>query len=81
MQHPEHVLAPVLAAVLNAAFQSGTVPGSVNASLITPVYKKGSKVDPQNYRPIAVTEPILRLYASILNGRLLRYTEGAGVAC
>ena len=76
---PGHVIAPVICAALNAAFQAGTVPSSANVSLITPVYKKGNKVDPLNYRPIAVTEPVLRLYTGILNTRLLEYTEEAGL--
>ena len=76
MSPPENVLAPALVAVLNSAFVAGQVPPYVNGSLITPVHKKGSKVDTLNYRPIAVTEPIMRLYAGILNARILKYTRG-----
>lgn len=79
MPPPANVLAPVLVDVLNSAFLAGRVPASVNGSLITPVHKKGSKLDTLNYRPIAVTEPIMRLYASILNSRILLFTEGAAL--
>ena len=75
---PPHALAPVLAAVLTAMMRSGTVPDRLNGSLETPVFKKGSQLDTANYRPIAVTEPIMRLYAGILNRRLLAFTEGQG---
>ena len=73
---PVNVLAPVLAGVLDAAFTSATVPAAFNAGLVTPVYKKGSKVDVLNYRPIAVTEPIMRLYAGVLNACIVAFTEG-----
>ena len=36
-------LAPILAALLDSAFQSGTLPDTVKSSLITPVFKKGDK--------------------------------------
>ena len=72
-----HVLAPVLVDVFNAAFLAGIVPADLHSGLITPVFKKGDQLDPTNYRPIAVTEYILRLYASILNARLLLFTESA----
>ena len=72
--HP-HTLAPALLAVLNAAFCSGVVPAAFNGSLVTPVYKKGTPGDTSNYRPIAVGEPISRLYANILNARLVKFTE------
>ncbi len=70
-----HVLAHVLVKVLNAAFQAGRVPQLANSSLITPVFKRGDPLDTSNYRPIAVTTPIMRLYAGILNARFLEFTE------
>ena len=56
-------------------FQSGTVPACVNEELVTPVFMKGDPFDTANYRPIAVTDPLMRLYAIILNTRLQSYTE------
>ena len=70
-----HVLAPVLVRVFNAALDAGRLPDSINHTLVTPVFKKGDVGDPANYRPIAVTEPISRLYATILNKRLVSFTE------
>ena len=72
---PVNILAPILAKVLNAAFQGGIVPSAVNGSLITPVFKKGDPLCTGNYRPIAVTEPAMRLYANILSARLVKFTE------
>jgi hypothetical protein len=72
---PPHLLAPMLLEALNAAFRSGQVPARFNTGLVTPVYKRGDACEPGNYRPIAVTEPIMRLYAGILNRRLVQFTE------
>ena len=73
--HPQHKLAFVLTQLLNTFFTEGKIPSLLNHAVITPVYKKGYRSDTLNYRPIAVTEPIMRLYAGILNTRLLKFTE------
>lgn len=72
---PVHVLAPAILKVFNAAFQACQVPRILNGSLVTPVFKSGNRVDTSNYRPIAVTNPFMRLYAGMLNARLLKFTE------
>ena len=72
---PPDPLLPLLAQLLTAAFQQGCLPQQVKCSLITPVYKRGDTLEPDNYRPIAVTEAITRLYAAILNRRILLWTE------
>ena len=76
---PTHLLVPVLTDLLNAFFSSGHLPDSCNALLVSPVLKDSRKsaLDTSNYRPIAVQEPIVRLYASVLNTRLVSYLEGA----
>ena len=73
--NPPHILVPTLTVLINSLFRQGAVPESINVSLVTPVYKKGDPFDTSNYRPIAVTEPIMRLYAGILNARLVQFTE------
>ena len=76
---PPHLLAAALQAVLNCAFLAGRVPASSNVGLVSPVFKRGDPCSPGSYRPIAVTEPLMRLYASILNARLLQFTEVHGL--
>ena len=72
---PSHLLAPCLLILFNAAFTTGQVPQSWKSSLVTPIFKKGDATDTANYRPMAVGEPISRLYSSILVQRLVKYTE------
>ena len=40
---------------------------------VTPIYKKGSKSDPSNYRPISVLSQINKIYEKILHKRLYKY--------
>ena len=74
-----YVLAPIPAALHNNAFQSGTLPAAVKSSLITPVFKKGDESDTSDYRPIAVGKPLCRLYAAILNSRIVIWAESNGL--
>ncbi|KAK9836006.1 hypothetical protein WJX81_005419 [Elliptochloris bilobata] len=74
-----HRLQPALAELYNSWFQAGAVPDAANVSLVTPIYKRGDAAQPSNYRPIAVGEPVTRLYAALLNVRLVAYTERAGL--
>ena len=72
---PPHILASTITDVLNAAFRVGEVPRALNTSHVTPVHKRGDTAEPNNYRPIAVGEPIIRLYANMINRRLIKFTE------
>jgi len=39
------------------------------------MYKKGSKLGPNNYRPISLISTLLKLFTTILNIRLLKYVD------
>lgn len=73
------MLVPVITAVLNAVFCSGIVTQDIKGALITPVFEKGHPLNTANYRPIAATEPIMRLYAGILNAGIVDFSESAGL--
>ena len=72
---PAHVLLPCLQLLFITAFSTGSVPQSWKTSLVTPIFKAGDMTQPSNYRPIAVGEPLSRLYASVLAQRLVAYTK------
>lgn len=72
---PPHELAPYLAQLFTAAFQTGSIPPEWATSLITPIYKKGDPLQTSNYRPVAVGPSFARLYAAVLDSRLSRYFE------
>ena len=48
-----HIVAPQLCSLINRSFCEGIFPDALKIARITPVFKKGVKSDPSNYRPIA----------------------------
>ncbi len=70
-----NLIIPCIQAMFNEAYGSGKVPIQWQTALITPIFKHGDALDPASYRPMAVGEPLCRLYANILNHRLTQYTE------
>ena len=57
--------------LFNQCLTTGTYPWST--SVVTPLHKKGSIYDPNNYRAIAVASNLGKLFASILLKRLITF--------
>ena len=72
-------VAAMLAGMLDACFQCGKVPSAWNRMLVSPVFKRGDRGDHANYRPIAVSDALAKLYALVLNNRLLPWLERHGL--
>ena len=68
------VLVPPLTRLFNMIKETGCTP-EWRISYITPLHKRGDLGDMNNYRAIAVTCVQYRLYAKILNKRLVAYLE------
>ena len=57
--------------LFNACFSRGIYPW--NVSIISPLHKKGNKSDPDNYRAVAVSSVIGKLFSTILLERLIHF--------
>ena len=49
----------------NKSFNLGVVPSSYKLQQIIPIHKKGSKTNAKNWRPIALTSHIVKVFNSI----------------
>jgi hypothetical protein len=77
--YSRNMLKSVLADIFSTALRQRTIRAESHVCLVTPVYKKGDAYDKGNYRPIAVGEYLIRLYADVLNPRFLPYLEKYGL--
>ena len=68
------VLLPYLHKLFNAIFTSGNFPNSWRTNTLSPLHKKGDTHTPGNYRGIAVSTCISKLFLSILQKRLCEYS-------
>ncbi|KAJ1109610.1 hypothetical protein NDU88_006970, partial [Pleurodeles waltl] len=48
--------------VSNAVLASGTYPHSWNGAIIVPIYKKGNRAAPMNYRPISLPDNLPKIF-------------------
>ena len=72
-------LAPCIAAIFNACQRVEALPRSWALCGITPIHKGGDANDPGNYRGIAVGSLLAKLYACMLNEKLMKWTEQHGL--
>ena len=71
-----HLLMPVYLKLFNLVFDSGIIPESWLVGYIKPIYKnKGSPQDPGNYRGITIVSCLGKLFTSIINTRLQRFSD------
>ena len=59
-------LAPALAHVFRQSMREGVVPADWKTAHVTPIFKKGAKSDPGNYRPVSLNSVCCKLMESII---------------
>ena len=51
------------------------MPNECRNAVITPIFKKGDRREPQNYRGISILNTCYKIYSRILNMKLQNYSE------
>ena len=62
----EHVLTPHITSFFHLLLEQKHIPLAWKEAKLTPIHKKGPVISPRNYRMIAVSAPIYRLYTNVL---------------
>ena len=69
------VLCEPLHLLFMKSLSSGVVPEDWRRANITPIFKKGSKTDPTNYRPISLTSVVCKLLERLIQKRIIEHLE------
>ena len=57
------------------SLDSGLIPKYLLSQKIIPVYKKGDKTQPQNYRPVSLTSHVIKIFERVMRKYLVQWLE------
>ena len=69
----------IILKLFNAVLFSENPITTWNTSIISAIHKKGSKMDPDNYRAISIACCMSKFFAAVLNQRLLKFVLQNGI--
>ena len=72
-------IAPVLCRLFRLILSTSTYPSVWKHALVQPVPKKGDRSNPSNYRPIALTSTIAKVFEALFNSHIIKHLESNGL--
>ena len=69
------IISPYLVHIFNHIFNSGVYPDSWSKGVLVPIYKKGNKSNPSNYRGITIINVIAKIFSLVLRNRINKWCE------
>src|ERR1043165_4473680 len=73
------LIASQLAELINCSLNTGVVPHAIKIAKIVPIYKKGGRDDPTNYRPISILPFFAKYFEKIMYDRLSNFVEKSNI--
>ena len=58
---------------------SGIIPSELLLVLISPIHKGGSRAAPKNYRPVALTSHLIKIFERVVRRVLVRHIDKLGL--
>ena len=73
LREARHALCTPLALLYRRSLDTGAIPNDWKLGSIVPIYKKGDKKDPGNYRPVSLTAVTCKVMESLIRDELLKH--------
>jgi len=72
-------IAPFLTKIFRSSLDTGMVPSDWRSASVAPIFKKGAKCKPSNYRPISLTCIASKLMEHIIVSNLMNYFDNKNI--
>ena len=79
LQELGDVLSSPLATIMRKSLEEGSVPMDWRAANVAPIFKKGAKSSPGNYRPVSLTSVCCRLMERIIKTEIVQHLDRTGL--
>ena len=66
-------IADGLTYIINLSFRSGVFPAEWKQARVSPIFKKGAKTDPGNFRPVSVLPVVSKIIEHIAHKQLYEF--------
>ena len=73
------IIVPYLVNIINISFKTGCFPDAVKLAKVIPIFKAGSKLDINNYRPISLLSVFSKIIEKLMHSRLCSFLEAHNV--
>ena len=70
-----NLIAPVLTKLFQYSLDQGVIPSDWSKANVTPLFKKGNKANPRNYRPISLTCITCKILEHIICSSIMDHLE------
>ncbi len=74
-------LAVPLAIIYNQSLDAGELPADWKIAHISPIFKKGSRHLPSNYRPVSLTSVVCKMLESIIRDKVISHMDRNNLFC
>jgi hypothetical protein len=71
LKETKYEISVPLRIIFEQSLESGEIPADWKTAAVTPIYKKGAKSDPGNYRPVSLTSVPCKLLESLIKDKLM----------
>ena len=68
-------ISPILSLIFQKSLDTGVVPSDWRTAHVSPIYKKGSKYNPENYRPISLTCICCKILEHIVVSSIMNHVD------